>query len=67
MEHIVKALQKTKTIFNELKTNPKSILFSIDESDTKLLKILKKKSPYTKDKQLLKLIDLLENNIKNKR
>ena len=43
MEHIVKALQKTKTIFNELKTNPKSILFSIDELDTKLLKILKKK------------------------
>ena len=67
MEHIVKALQKTKTIFNELKTNPKSILFSIDELDTKLLKILKKKSQYTKDKQLLKLIDLLENNIKNKR
>ena len=66
MEHIVKALQKTKTIFNELKTNPKSILFSIDELDTKLLKILKKKSQYTKDKQLLKLIDLLENNIKNK-
>ena len=42
MEHIVKALQKTKTIFNELKINPKSILFSIDELDTKLLKKLRK-------------------------
>ena len=42
MEHIVKVLQKTKTIFNELKINPKSILFSIDELDTKLLKKLRK-------------------------
>ena len=67
MEHKVKALQETKTLFNELKTDPKSVLFSKDELDTKLLKKLKK-SPYTKDKQLLKLIDLLENNIKkNKR
>ena len=63
MEHRVKGLQETKTIFNELKADPKSILFSIDELDTKLLKKLKKSS-YTKDKQLLKLIDLLENNIK---
>ena len=63
MEHKVKTLQETKTMFDELKTDPKSVLFSIDELDTKRLKKLKK-SPYTKDKQLLKLIDLLENNIK---
>ena len=63
MEHKVKALQETNTIFNELKTDPKSVLFSIDELDTKLLKKLKK-SPYTEDKQLLKLIDFLKNNIK---
>ena len=54
------------TIFNELKTGLKRILFSIDELDTKLLKKLKKSS-YTKDKQLLKLIDLLENNKKTKK
>ena len=66
MEHKVKALQETMTIFNELKTRLKRILFSIDERDTKLLKKLKKSS-YTKDKQLLKLIDLLENNKKKKK
>ena len=63
MEHKVKTLQETKTMFGELKTDPKRVLFSIDELDTIRLKKLKK-SPYTKDKQLLKLIDLLENNIK---
>ena len=35
----------------------------IDELDTKLLKKVKK-SPYTTDKQLLNLINLLESNIK---
>ena len=59
MEHKVKTLQETKTIFNELETDPSNVLFSIDE----LLKKLKK-SLYTKDNQLLKLVDLLENNIK---
>ena len=63
MEHSVKALPETKTIFNELKTDPKGILFLIDELDTKLINELKR-SPYTKDTQLLKLIDYLENNIK---
>ena len=66
MEHKVKTLQETRTILNELKTNPKSILISIDELDIKILKKLKK-SPCSKDKQLLKLTDLLENNIKKKR
>ena len=59
MEHKVKTLQETKTIFNELETDPNNVLFSIDE----LLKKLKK-SLYTKDNQLLKLVDLFENNIK---
>ena len=61
MEHKVKVLQETKkTIFNELTTDAKSVLSLRDELNTKLLKKLKK-SPYTKDKQLLKLIDLREN------
>ena len=66
MEHKVKTLQETRTILNELKTNPKSILISIDELDIKILKKLKKLL-CSKDKQLLKLTDLLENNIKKKR
>ena len=66
MEHKVKTLQETRTILNELKANPKSILISIDELDLKILKKLKK-SLCSKDKQLLKLTDLLENNIKKKR
>ena len=63
MDHSVKALPETKTIFNELKTDAKGVLFLIDELDTKLINELKG-SPYTKDTQLLKLIDYLENNIK---
>ena len=66
MEHKVKTLQETRTILNELKANPKSILISIDELDIKLLKKLTK-SLCTNDKQLLKLTDLLENNIKKMR
>ena len=66
MEHKVKTLQETRTILNELKKNPNSILISIDEIDIKILKKLKK-SLCSKDKQLLKLTDLLENNIKKKR
>ena len=42
IKHKVKPLQETKTIFNELKKYPKSVLFSIDELDTKSLKKLKK-------------------------
>ena len=64
MEHKVKVLQETKkTIFNELTTDAKSVLSLQDELNTKLLKKLKK-SPYTKGKQLLKLIDPRENKIK---
>ena len=61
MEHEVKALQETETVFNELKTNPKSVLLSIDELEKNLPKKLIK-SPYTKDKQL----NLLENNMKKR-
>ena len=62
MESKIKTLQKTKIIFEKLKTDPKSILFSEDKINVKLLKKLKK-SLYIKYKQLLKLIDLLENSI----
>ena len=61
MEHEVKALQETETVFNELKTNPKSVLLSIDELEKNLPKKLIK-SPYTKYKQL----NLLENNMKKR-
>ena len=57
----MKALQKTKKIFQNLKTDPKSVLFSEDKINKNLLKKLKK-SPYVRDKKLLKLINLLENN-----
>ena len=63
MEHQVKVLHETRLIFHELKTDPKSVLFSLDELDTKLLKKLKQ-SPYTTGKQLVKLIDFVENKIK---
>ena len=57
----MKTLQKTKKIFQNLKTDPKSVLFSEDKINKILLKKLKK-SPYVRDKKLLKLINLLENN-----
>ena len=63
MEHKVKTLRETKIIFDELKIDRKTVLFSIDKLDTKELKKLKKPL-YTKDKQLLKQINLLENIIK---
>ena len=62
MERKIKTLQEAKNIFEKLKTDLKSILFSIDKINVKLLKKLKR-SPYINDKQLLKLIDFLENNI----
>ena len=62
MERKIKTLQEAKNIFEKLKTDLKSILFSIDKINVKLLKKLKR-SPYIKNKRLLKLIDFLENNI----
>ena len=61
MERKMKALQETKNIFENLKTHPKSVLFSEDKISNKLLKKLKK-SPNVRGKQLLKLMNLLENN-----
>ena len=63
MEHKVKTLRETKIIFDELKIDRKTVLFSIDKLDTKELKKLKKPL-YTKDEQLLKQINLLGNIIK---
>ena len=52
-----KVLQKARTIFNSLKTDPYSVLFSEEKIDNRLLKKLKK-SKYVKDSELLKLINL---------
>ena len=54
-------MQETKKIFQNLKTDPKSVLFSEDKINKNLLKKLEK-SLYVRDKKLLKLINLLENN-----
>ena len=62
MERKIKALQETKNIFENLKADPKSVLFSKDKINNKLSKKLKK-SCYVRDKQLLKLINLLEDDI----
>ena len=55
-----KVLKEARTIFNSLKTDPNSVLFSEEKMDNRLLKNLKK-SKYLKDSQLLKLIILADN------
>ena len=62
MENKLKALQETKNIFENLKTDTKSILFSEEKLDMRLLEKLKKSS-YSKGKLLLELINLIENYI----
>ena len=62
MENKPKTLQEAKNIFEKLKTGPKSVLFSEEKLDKRLLKMLKKSS-YGKDNLLLKLINLVENDI----
>ena len=62
MENKPKTLQEAKNIFEKLKTGPKSVLFSEEKLDKRLLKKLKKSS-YGKDNLLLKLINLVENDI----
>ena len=62
MENKPKTLQEAKNIFEKLKTDPKSVLFSGEKIDKRLLKKLKKSS-YGKDNLLLKLINLVENDI----
>ena len=54
-----KVLQKVRTLFNKLKTDPLSVLFSEKLLDKRLLKKLKK-SKYAKDTELLKLINLAD-------
>ena len=54
-----KILKETKNIFNSLKTDPNSVLFSEEIIDKRLLKKLKKSS-YAKDSLLLKLILLVD-------
>ena len=50
-----KFLKEARTLFNSLKIDPSSVLFSEERIDDRLLKKLKK-SRYLKDSQLLKLI-----------
>ena len=57
-----KILQNAKNIFNNLKTNQNSVLFSEEKIDSRLLKKLKK-SKYAKDSLLLNLIGLVEQKI----
>ena len=48
-----------KTLFNNLKTDPASVIFAEELLDNRLLKKLKK-SKYDVDKQLLKLVNLAD-------
>ena len=62
MESKQNILQKTNIVFESLKTDEKSVLFSYIKLN---LKIFKKvwKSTYVNDKKLLKLINVAENSI----
>ena len=55
-----KVLKETKTIFNCSKTELKSVSFSEEKIDKRLLKKTKK-SKYLRDSQLLKLLLLADN------
>ena len=55
-----KVLKEARTIFNSLKTDPSTVLFSEEKIDKRLLKKLKNLK-YLKDSQLLKLILLADN------
>ena len=52
----VKTLQEAKNMFENLKTDEKSVLFSEGKLSLKLLKKLKKSS-HVNDKKLLKLVN----------
>ena len=62
MERKIKTLREGKNIFGNLKSDPKSVLFSEDKINNILLKKFNW-STYVRDKQLLKLINLLEDDI----
>ena len=53
-------LKEARTLFNNLKIDPSSVLFSEERIDNRLLKKLKN-SKYLKDAQLLKHINLADN------
>ena len=56
MKSKVKILQEAKNMFENLKTDEKSVLFSEGKLSLKLLKKLKKSS-HVNDKKLLKLVN----------
>ena len=56
MKSKVKILQEAKNMFENLKTDEKSVLLSEEKLSLKLLKKLKKSS-YVNDKKLLKLVN----------
>ena len=60
MEDDKKNLKIARTIFNRLKTDPSSVVFAEELLNKKLL-IKFKKSKYTEDKNLVKLVNLLDN------
>ena len=62
MENKTKTLHKAKIKFKDLKPGQKIVLFSAEKLNMRLLKKLKQ-SAYSKEKLLLKLIDLIENGI----
>ena len=64
MEDEKKLLQKAKNIFSSLKTDPSSDLFSEENIDTRLFKKLRK-SKYSKDFLLLKVINLANNKLED--
>ena len=62
MENKPKTLPEAKNIFEKLKTDRKSVLFSEEKKRQTAIKKAKKSS-YSKDNLLLKLINLIENDI----
>ena len=55
-----KLLKEARTLFNSLKIDHSSVLFSEERIDNRVLKKLRK-SKYLKDAQLLQLINLADN------
>ena len=55
----IKVFKKAKTLFNNLKTDPASVIFAEEFLDNKLLKKLKKLH-HDVDKQLFKLVNLAD-------
>ena len=62
MESKQKILHEAKINFESLKTEKKSVLFSVEKLNLKLFKKTKK-SKNVNDKKLLKMINVAENSI----